>query len=194
MLIAKIIFFTSAVIWTLPIFRQVNSRFFFFFLVLGLTDLLRLFIKVTIYPNLSDFLYGYIISALLIISLLYRKGSIKYSKIILLNVMFVSMYILIDSILILNLLLHVIILEIFLSEAIIKTTRDSEINIYLFTLVFYELLTLSKLLLFFNFSMKTIIFGIITLAFQIFIAIFFTIFKEESRAVRIKLKGIKLDQ
>ncbi|MCF8240059.1 MAG: hypothetical protein K9J16_01635 [Melioribacteraceae bacterium] len=189
MLIAKIIFFTSAVIWAFPIFRQVNSRFFYFFFVLGLADLLRLSIKVIIYQNLSDFLYGYIISALLIISLVPLRSNNKNNiKIIFITAMSISLYIFIDSLLILTLLLHVILLEIFLAEAIIKTTKDSEINLYLFTLVFYELLTLSKLLLFFNFSIKTFIFGIITLAFQTFIAVFFVLFTEDSKAVRIKLK------
>jgi len=187
MFVERVIVYISTFFWLFPPFRQFKGRFFYYFLILGLSDPVNL-ISLTLIGIPHHFIHS--IAGLL---LLYSFDSIKYvKKYLIANVIFILAFFLfiflLDNLLYLILTLHLLILYRFLRLSLLNTYSKSELNIFLFMLVFYEISVVVNLIVFISKSNLGVVFYYLTLSFQILVAIFFTIFREDSSLLKLKFR------
>ncbi len=182
----------SATIWLIPPIRQFGTRFFFFFLLLGLADAIPLMLM-QIY-KLTSLPYYLVVSYLLLLAL-YDKGTLK-NKIVLILAVLVPV-VMIAFIYpnpaiqrLLFFLLHGLVLLRVIHMMGLDLLKTQALSGYFVVLIFYELLTLIK---FFNLLVKVADISVlsnfyIVTGVQITIGIFFIIFKENDRRIRVKLE------
>lgn len=185
--VETIIIYISTFFWLFPPFRQFKGRYFYYFFILALSDPVNL-----ISVNLIGVPYHFIhsIAGLL---LLYSINSIEYvKKYLFANMFFILTFFLflflLDNLLYLILTLHLLILYRFLRLSLLNTYSKSELNIFLFMLVFYEISVIVNLIVFISKTNLGVVFFYLTLLFQILVAIFFTIFREDSSVLKLKFK------
>ena len=178
----------SVVFWVLPPFRQFKGRFFYYFLILALSDPITIFcveiLKVPLYSIHS------LAGLFLISSLLFFTGKFenKYILSIPILVGFIFGIFYLKNLLILVIITHLIVFLMFVKVAILPIYREGIINIFHFALLFYELSIVLNLSVFIGQSDMRILIYYMTLFFQILLAIFFTIFTENSNSLIIHLK------
>jgi len=185
----KIIVFISIVFWLLPPLKQYKNRFFLFFVVLALTDPLGivlgkifLFIPYLLY-NLSGIVAYFVLfdlkkfnkrNVLIFVILIALAGlsSNSPSKYTFYFIIFINFLILVK----------------FLKIALIFVVENSLVNIFHMVLILYQTTSILKMLsVVENFSSGIYYFAI-TNIFQILIAIFFTIFREDDKRLHLDLK------
>ena len=191
MAIVVIIQRISIFFWLLPPIRQYKERFFIYFLILALSDPLNLVALHIL--HISNYYIHPIAGVLLIYSIDFSLNNIKrywYFHILFIAAFIAGLF-LIPNRIQLMLFLHFIILIKFMKIAFISLHKFNTINIFLFVLVFYELLAVINFLVFLNdFDIK-VIFYYSTIFFESIIAIFFTIFKENNPHLKISLKPVR---
>ncbi len=191
---AELITYISLVFWLLPPFRQYKGRFFYYFLIMALSDPITLLcyeiIKIPINSIHS------IAGLLLIVTVIFNVDRYK-NKVILLLLLtlgFILGWIYLPDLLYLLIIIHIIIFLILLKIAILPIYQKNIVNIFYFALLFYELSIVLNLTLFTSTGDVKIILFYMTLAFQIVIAIFFTIFTERNESIILHLKQIDTSQ
>lgn len=187
-----IIVLISATIWLLPPIRQYKTRFFYFFLLLGLADAVPLMLMQNI--TLASLPYYLVVSYFLLLAL-YDKETLKQKflyVVLILAVVVVIAFFTNNTALqrLLFFILHGLLLLRVTHMMGVDLIKTQSLNGYFVALVFYELLTLTK---FFNFLVKVADLSVMTNFYvvtgvQITIGIFFTIFKEDDRRIRVKLE------
>jgi len=185
--VEKIIVYISTFFWLFPPFRQYKGRFFYYFLILALSDPLAI-INYSFIGIPHHFIHS--LAGLL---LLYSFDSIGYlKKYLAANIIFILAFFLflflLDNLLYLILALHLLILYRFLRLSVLNTFIKNELNIFLFLLVFYEISVIVNLIVFISKSNLGVVFYYLTLSFQILVAIFFTIFREDSSILKLKFR------
>ena len=190
MLIAKIITYASIIIWLLPAIRQYKGKYFYYFLILALSDPVDIFCgNVLNLPN-------YIIHSIAAILLYYSIGTstqsfLKYWKF---NLLFIVVFLFtlftVPNLLFLILILHILILSKFIKQSVILLHQSGELNYFLLVLIFYEITALLKVIVFISGTDTGIMFFYFTVSFQILVALFFTIFREDSSILTLKLKTL----
>ena len=185
--IEKIIVYISTFFWLFPPFRQYNGRYFYYFLILALSDPLAL-INYSFIGISHHFIHS--IAGLL---LLYSFDSIEYlKKYLLANIIFILAFFLflflLDNLLYVILTLHLLILYRFIRLSLLNTFNKNELNIFLLVLVFYEISAIVNLIVFISKTNLGVVFYYLTLSFQILVAIFFTIFREDSSLLKLKFE------
>jgi hypothetical protein len=189
MAIAVIIQYISMFFWFLPPIRQYKERFFIYFLIWALSDPLNL-VALHIF-QISNYYIHPIASVLLIYSIDFSSNDIK--KYWYFHILFIAAFIaglfLIPNRLHLIIILHIIIIFKFLKIAFVSFYKYNAINVFLFVLVFYEILMVINLLVFLNNYDIKVIFYYSTVLFESIIAMFFSIFKEDNPRLKIKLKS-----
>ena len=187
-----VVLYISALVWIFPAIRQFKSDFFYYFLFIALCDpfgLLNVYFLHIIDPNKS----------LTIVSLLMFYASqygerINLSKWIL-NIILALIYIYVllyfEKQDIPNAILHLFILYKFMKAALLNLHSEGELNFFYFVLVFYEISLIFSKIVHFSGTDAAIIVFISTISFQILIAIFFIIFREDSPALIFKIKPAK---
>ena len=183
--VEKIIVYISTFFWLFPPFRQYKGRYFYYFLILALSDPLAI-IGVSLIGIPYHFIHS--VAGLL---LLYSFDSIEYvKKYMLANMIFVLAFFLflflLDNLLYLILTLHLLILYRFLRLSLLNTFSKNELNIFLLVLVFYEISAIVNLIVFISKTNLGFVFYYLTLSFQILVAIFFTVFREDSSILKLK--------
>jgi hypothetical protein len=148
-----------------------------------------LYVQVLGGKNLIVFTIG---SILLFYSINFSLNILK--KFWYVNVLFIALIILfflyIPNLRLLIILLHLLIFIKFFKIGVITLHKYNSVNIFLLALIFYELsIIINELVFLSNYNIK-VIFFYTTIFFQILIAIFFTIFKEDNPRLNIKLKTI----
>lgn len=190
MKIALVITYLSVFFWLFPPFRQYKERFFIYFLIMAIMDPINLlYVQVLGGKNLIVFTIG---SILLFYSINFSLNILK--KFWYVNVLFIALIILfflyIPNLRLLIILLHLLIFIKFFKIGVITLHKYNSVNIFLLALIFYELsIIINELVFLSNYNIK-VIFFYTTIFFQILIAIFFTIFKEDNPRLNIKLKTI----
>ena len=185
--VEKIIVYISTFFWLFPPFRQYKGRFFYYFLILALSDPLAII-------NYSFIgIPHYFIHSIAGLLLLYSFDSIVYvKKYLIANIIFILAFFLflflLNNLLYVILTLHLLILYRFIRQALINTYSKNELNIFLCALVFYEISVAVKTIEFISGTDLGIIFFYLTLSFQILVAIFFTIFREDSSILKINFR------
>jgi len=189
MYLASIIVYISSIAWIFPIFRQYNTKMFYFFLVLGLSDPINI-LCIWVLNTKPGLIYS--IAALqLFYSLNLRDRKeirLSYAD-LLFVVLFLLMIIFISELFYLTTAIHILILARIVQIVIMPLHQRSELNIFYLVLLFYEITVLIKLSVYLSGTDAGILFAYITIAFQILIAVFFTVFKENNPRLLLKLKS-----
>ncbi len=182
MIIPKIIYIFNTVAWLLPPFRQRGCKYFLYFLILALSD--PIFGLIDWIHASNSTAYYLFVSTLLLISLL-KKKILLLSLII---VVLLSIYLSNPEIRIFTSLVHFVILLYLLKEMIVIISRESKIVIFNLILELYEASVLFKFVASYL-EITGILYFYITTAFEVFIAIFFTIYNEKnSPAINLQME------
>lgn len=185
--LVSLIGYVSTIVWIFPIFRQYNTRMFYFFLILGIGDPITL-LGIWLF-NIKPGLIHSIAALPLFYSLNLREN--KYIKLsytdILVLVLFISMIIYLRDLFYLPFAIHFLIFARIIQFFIVDLHQKSELNIFYLILVFYEITLLINFAIFLSKTDTGLLLFYITLAFQILIAIFFTIFREDDPRLSVKL-------
>lgn len=182
MIIPQIIYIFNNIAWLLPPIRQRGCKYFIYFLILALSDPIFALIN-WIHPSDSAAYYLFI-STLVLISLL-RKKILLFSLLI---ILIMSIYLSNPELRFFILLIHFIILLYFLKETVVIISGESKIVIFNLVLVLYEASVLFKLAASYLEIVGPLYFYITT-AFEVFIAIFFTIYNEKnSPSIKLQME------
>ena len=190
MVIAEVIGLISTIFWLLPPFRQYKSQYFLYFLVLALSDPVALLCMEVLRwsPNMIYPFTGLILFYTIGFSFLnIRRLWIIHLSLIL---AFTLSLFYVDNILYVVLALHFLILFKFVRSILFMIFNNKLFNTFYLALSFYELSIVVNLSVFLSGSNLHIVMYYITLAFQILLAIFFTIFTEKSKFLIIPLRSV----
>lgn len=187
MTITQLIVYASIFFWLFPIFRQYKGNYFLFFLILALSDPIAMLsvAVLKVQPTLIHSIAG--------IFLFYSIDTVRqeFGRLWLLNlfivVTFVIALLMLSNLLFLILILHFLILFIFIKKLMLKLYHSGEFNWFYLVLIFYEITVILKVMVFISSTEIGILYFYLTLAFQFLVAIFFTIFRENSPLLRIRL-------
>jgi hypothetical protein len=172
MIIAKFIFYVNIVAWLFPPFRQKGCKYFLFFLILALSDLIWYsFFQM----HIHDAAYYLFISTLLIAAVM-RK---KYLLLLLIPVLSTGFFLTASEIRFLTMILHFAILIFFLREFILIISRESKIVLFDLVILLYEASLIFKFGASY-FLTAGYLFFYITTAFEILIAVFFSFVNEKN--------------
>lgn len=187
MIIPRIIFYINIAAWLGPPFRQKGCKYFLYFLLLAISD--PLYTVIDWFRPTDAATYYSIISTLLLIALVKKK----YLYLLIILLAGVSIFLSNPEIRLFAFAIHFIILLYFLRDFIVIISSESKIVIFNLVLILYEASVLFK----FAASYLLIagyLFFYATTAFEIFIALFFTIYNEKnSPAIRINLEPTELE-
>lgn len=188
-LLFKIIVFICTVFWMLPPLKQYKTRFFWFFLVLAFTDpigialgkvfhfspyLLYNFSSIAAYLALFDF-NNFKKRHLFILIILVALASLSFDLPQNHNFYFI-------------IFINFLILLRVLKFTLLFVIEKSLVNIFHMVLILYQATIILKMLSVVENFTSGIYYFAITNIFQILIAIFFTIFKEEDQQLHLDLK------
>ncbi len=178
--IALIVLYASTIAWIFPIFRQYKCNSFYFFLFLGLSDPLTILcLKVC---HLSPGIIAVIIAPILFYSLnIDRKRKLTITLVeIFVFVLTIVLILTISNYDLIVLIIHVLILIRVIYKILIELHHKQLVSIFHIVMAFYMTTSVASLIIYLNGDHEAIILFYINLAFQILIAIFFSIFKEDN--------------
>lgn len=190
MSIQFIILYLSMFFWIFPAVRQYKTEMFWYFLVLALSDPISLILRALRinYPHTTLILY---FALLLTVMLpLFKRPS---TKAVLFIILTLSIYSFFDSVMFtanVKLLIHVIIIFYFSQRSLLFIKQTDKVNIFHLFLLLEEISIVLKVLAALDGTKTGLAFFVVTNGFQILIAIFFTIFKENDNRLFIDLKNI----
>jgi hypothetical protein len=186
MYLAKFIVYFSILIWLLPPFRQLKGGYFLYFLILGYSDPLALFLGWIFQLNVE---YIQLITAfLLTISILFYNNNLnlKWIAALLLLLMLSVWKVGVDKRYFYFIIFHIIIYLQILIPSIKEFYLKQRINIYFTVLLIYELTTILKFVaVAYNYFPGIYLFYI-SVVFELVIGIFF-IFYNLQNSPLIKL-------
>ena len=189
---SQILYWFSVLLWIFPAIRQRKNNFFFYFLILAVSDPINLFVIfiLKLNPYESTFVY---LSYLLFISILENRVIKKYWLVLFTPLVVIIITSLSSNLLDTNsaklvfLLLHTLIFSIILRLFATKQSENGEIHLFLIVLLFYELTIILKVVgITFGFENATANY-IITTIFQIAFGLFFSIFRKDNTRLIFKL-------
>jgi len=187
-----IIGYISAFVWIFPAIRQFKSNFFYYFLFIALCDpfgLLNTYFLHIIDPNKVIT----IVSLLLFYSTQYgeHKTSRRWIFNLLIALIYLCVLLFLKSQNVPIAILRTLVLFKFIQKAVINVYGKGELNFFYLALIFYELSIVFNFLVILGGTEPDIIVFISTLSFQILVALFFIIFREDSPALVFKIKPAK---
>ncbi len=188
----KILVFICTIVWLFTPLRQFKTRYFWFFLALALTDPISLILGRSFHLVLGQFYVPFSILYLFIV-MDFRKISFKkiaFSLIVIgLGIISFIQYWEYSQIFILVVLLMVLILLI--KNSFEFVIEKGSINIFHIILVFYQTLNVLKFFSMISYFSTGIWFFFLSNILQIFIGIFFLIYREDNSKLLIRIAGPK---
>lgn len=183
--------YLSIFVWLLPPLRQRNTRFFYYFLILAMADLVGLTMNEYLRISFSD--YYILISFCLFLAL--QKTDFLKKK----SVLFICLGLLVIILSFLNIgsnlyvffftFLHLMIIFRILYFFVMEVSQKQTIGFFYLVLAFYEFTVLLKFLNFlFELKVEAHTYFYITTGFELLVGIFFTTFREDSQKLVYKLK------
>ncbi len=179
----------SLLIWLLIPVVHWKRKFFFFFLILGLTDVTNFLL---IYSFKAVFFYPYILTSFLLIISLQNRDLVNRFKYYIVAISVCIIYFggehspPFSEVILLS--LHIIILIRILYLFVIDVGNNLRLNLFYVFLLFYEITVISKFLnILFNIVDGAMYFNITT-AFEIFIGLFFLFFRYDNSRIVFQLK------
>lgn len=187
MSLAIIIYYISTFAWILPIFRQIKSNLFYFFLFLGLCDPIT--ILLVKFFNIKTELIAVLIEPILFYAVLIdRKKPFKINTIeIFVFILAYSLIFFVHNYNIILLIIHTLILIRVIFKIIIELHHNQKISVFHLVLGFYMISAVASLIIYLNGNHQAIVLFYINLAFQNLIAIFFSIFREDDPKLIFKV-------
>lgn len=181
-------FFTSVLIWFIPPIRQYRTDYFYFFLILAVTDVFSLLFNYII--NIDQFLAFNLFSYFAVITLQKKEFIVRYlSMLILTALVIISITIALPSS---NnftfIIIHTVLLYIFLRRFIHNFYFMNMVNIFLLGLIFYEFTVITKFMNLITGFTNAYYYYVITSVFQIIFGLFFSVFREGDTRLIFKLK------
>ncbi len=188
MFIAKVVVYISIIFWLFPPIQQFKKRYFYYFLVLALSDPVALICANYLHcsPHLIHPISGFILVYTIDFSLDNLKNNWILHSLFLIG--FILGLLFIQNLLFLVLFLHLIIALKFIYITIREAYNENILNIFHLALIFYELSVVINLSVYLSGSEIKVIIYYMTLFFQILLALFFSIFTDKSRFLLLKLK------
>lgn len=185
-----LIIYLSIFFWFLPPIRQYGTKFFYYFLVLALTDPISLLLNsFGINANFIMVLGSVIICLLLRTKLLsYKNNWLLNSTISTLS--FATYFLPVSIVELIFIVIHLIILLIFLKYTMAYIHQEGRINFFHFVLIFYEFSGITKIIAMIGDINSGTEFLIITAFSQFFVALFFTVFSEDSKKIQLLFRSI----
>lgn len=181
------IYYISTIAWVFPIFRQFRCNLFYFFLVLGLSDPISIFVTETF--SLRPEIIQVIIAPILFYAInIDRQKKFYLNKLeVFIFILTYTLYFLINNPNIVLLIIFVLITIRSIFKIIIELHHHQKINIVHLVLAFYMISSVASLIIYLNGDHQGIVLFYINLAFQTLIAIFFSIFREDDPKLIFKV-------
>lgn len=175
------------VVWVLPIFRQYKTNLFYFFLFLGICDPLTS-LAITILP-IENELIAVIFAPILFYTInIDRTKPFRISKTeIFIFILAYSLIYFISNLNIILLIIHILIALRAIYRIIIDLHYNQKINIVRFVLAFYMITSVASLLIYLNGDYQALVLFYTNLAFQLLLAVFFSLFSENNPKMNYKV-------
>lgn len=184
--ILKFIVYLSLIIWILVPVRQIKTRLFLYFLILGLIDLTS-FILLYLFNLKFELIYLIGTVALLYPLLQFFNNLSKFTILIILTGFALLIYYSsADNYILFQTGIHFIIFFLFLRILVIHVGLHSQILVFHLFLLVYEFSLLLKFFVFLNEFEVGLIYYYVTTAFQILIGVYF-IFVNEKNSPAIRM-------
>jgi hypothetical protein len=190
MITAKIIIYISSGVWLLPVFRQYKGNYFYYFLILALSDPLNIF-----FGSVLGILQGGHIHSVLSILIFYSIGTTgqNFLKNWIFHLIFILCFLYVlffmETQPQLVLVIHFLVLYKFIKNAIIHLHNTNLLNFFYLILIFYEITLIVNLIVLIGRTDTGYILFYITASFQILIALFFAIFREDSSLLSVRVRA-----
>ena len=188
----NLILYTSIFLWLLPPIRQYHGKYFYYFLILALTDPIVYLLK-------SFGIYSNFIMLFSVLLLVISVSNIKYTKrfniittLILFLVSFGMSYFNSNFQIIMAIFAKATILFLILKVVLIEVFELKLLNIYYFGIILLEITYITRFIAVLTDINTGLAFYLITQIFQFLIAIFYILFREDSKLVRFKLADYKV--
>lgn len=186
----KILYFIAVIVWVLPVLRHWNRKFFYYFLVLGISDPISLLFRIVIGYPLPQVFYSLSAFLLLVALLRIDKKKFLYILVLLGSLILISSSTLynnryIDTIIVA--VFHGLIFFVILKLFALNNVETYSFNFFYILLIFYELTTILKLLLITIGTTDAIAYFLTTTVFQILFGLYFAIFREDDQRLIFKL-------
>ncbi|PKL83349.1 MAG: hypothetical protein CVV24_05365 [Ignavibacteriae bacterium HGW-Ignavibacteriae-3] len=187
--IQLIISFSSMFFWIFPAARQYKTQLFWYFLVLALMDPLSIIIhSATHYPYTTS-----LFTSILLYAVLYsevKTGTLKYLLALVITIMLISLFNLVPFGMIFRIICNLIIIFFFFKRTLLFVADTGKLNVFhLFLLIEEISLVLKLVIVVYRVDAGDILFHITT-AFQLLIAVFFSLYREDDKRLLINLRKI----
>ncbi len=191
MTVLYVIITLSILFWLLPPFRHYKTELFWYFLILAITDPITvLFQYLMILRTYNCYLF---FSFLTLVALSRLSRNKRIGKVILVTVfilLIVSFLVASKFSYIVNILIHIMIFLLFVSRSIYFIAENGKVNLFHIIILLYESSLILKVLTLITDANTGLAFFYVTSFFQILIAIFFTIFREDDNKLIVDLRNI----
>ncbi len=181
----------SMLFWIFPAVKQYKTELFWYFFIFAFTDPVKVIINLQI-KHVSNNLTYVLSSFLLMLSVLWSFKNKKSIRILIAVVLSLALFSFFSNrIFTYNLMIsiHVIITYFFIKRTFMFTANSGKVNIFHLILLLEEIsiiLKMSAMLI----SLKPgLNYYVATTAFQILIAIFFTLYREDNKKLFIDLRN-----
>lgn len=188
MLISRIIVYLSALLWLVVPIRQWKEKYFSYFFILSLTDPFVMLLR-TYFPSVYPFQIYMISTMLLVVSLL----NINSKKIFLWSGAFLTGTALAFSVNIFKLaipltIVHTVILLILVRKITIRIIESAGIKIFHCLFLMYQMTMTLKFFMVITNTRMGILYFYVTSFFEILIALYFSLSKEGSSRVVLRIE------
>lgn len=188
MRLALLIYYCSTLIWIFPPVRQYRGNYFYFFLILALSDVITL-ISHLFFPFSALDIYVFI-SYFLLLSL-YSAGALRKGLPIVTGGLLVLLLIVYFRLILpewIIVLIHLAILYIFLKTAILLFINSGEINVFHFLLFSYELTVVFKFIFLILEQDSGYLYYCLTTGLEVVFGAAFIVFRDYNRKTPVPLK------
>lgn len=180
----------SIAAWLLPPFRQFREKYFYYFLILAITDAFVVSLYFGVSIILPNGVFYTLSSSMLYVALFGRKELLNKKGVISLFFLLTVLVLFLpgakEKYLILC-IIHTTVMYEFLKRFLVELSLQESFNLFLFLLVFYEMSIIIKFIVsLLDFRWGTIYFDMISIL-EIILALSFAIFRE--RQMRFQKKG-----
>lgn len=183
-----VIIYISIFFWLLPPIRQYGSKFFGYFLILALADPVLLAIRITgINSNFMMILFS-VLAYLILRKALLKSVNNWGLNLVLIIGSFGTYFLSNMMVKFIFIIIHMLILFVIFKYTLQYIHRKRMINIFHFVLIFYEFSGITKAIAIICEVSNGTEFLIISALFQMLVALFFTIFLEESSKIRFSIR------
>jgi hypothetical protein len=185
------LYYTGFIIWFLIPLRQFRTRFFSFFLLIGIADLIGVFYLLYI-DHATNLLVYILIATLALISLQEKTDIKKYYLYYIFAILIIVGIYLQNPVMItgtlLMIFLHILIILTLLKDFLNDFFNIRSLSVFMAVMIFYEITLLTKFGSILTGDANNYIYYMITSVMQILLGLFFLIFKYDYKRLILQLR------